>query len=53
MNYAYRGTPVLESYGEDVVAEMRAVSKKYDPKQFFQKVVPGGFKISTVSQGHH
>jgi hypothetical protein len=36
MNYAYRGTPVLESYGEDVVAEMRAVSKKYDPKQFFQ-----------------
>lgn len=48
MNYAYKGTPVLESYGPVSVAELKAVSKKYDPDQFFQKVVTGGFKISAV-----
>lgn len=49
MNYAYKGTPVLESYGQRSVAELKAASKKYDPEQFFQKLVPGGFKISAVT----
>lgn len=29
---------------------MIAAAKKYDPKQIFQKIVPGGFKVSKVAQ---
>ncbi|PSN71719.1 FAD-binding domain-containing protein [Corynespora cassiicola Philippines] len=48
MNYAYKDSPVLEGYGRDAVAQLKAASKKYDPEQFFQKQVTGGFKISRV-----
>lgn len=52
MNYAYKATPVLEGYGEQSITELKAVGKKYHPDQFFQKVVPGGFKLSAVSHGN-
>jgi hypothetical protein len=45
MNYAYKDTPVIAGYGDESVKNMWAVSKKYDPEGFFQKRVPGGFKL--------
>lgn len=45
MPYAYVGQDVLPGYGEDVVAKLKAASQKYDPDGFFQKGVPGGFKL--------
>ena len=45
MNYAYKGQDVIEGYGEEAAAKLRAASKKYDPEGFFQTGVPGGFKL--------
>ena len=45
MNYALPTQPVIESYGSENVRFLRQVSKKYDPDQVFQKLVPGGFKL--------
>lgn len=45
MNYSFKGTPVIESYGAKNVEKMWAVSKKFDPEEFFQKRVLGGFKL--------
>ena len=49
-NYAYKGQRVIEGYGEESVKKMRAVSRKYDPEGFFQKAVPGGFKLPRISE---
>lgn len=32
------------------MAALQAVSRKYDPTGFFQRTVPGGFKISRLSE---
>lgn len=48
LNYADRGQKVLESYGAANVQRMRRVAAKYDPEQVFQRLCPGGFKISQV-----
>ncbi|KAL4759688.1 FAD-binding oxidoreductase [Aspergillus foveolatus] len=45
LNYADISQDVLQSWGADNVAKLRAASDKYDPKGVFQKQVPGGFKI--------
>lgn len=45
LNYADISQEVLQSWGADNVAKLRAASDKYDPKRVFQKQVPGGFKI--------
>jgi hypothetical protein len=45
-NYAYHKDDVVAGYGKEGVDQMRSVSSKYDPEGFFQKGVPGGFKIS-------
>ncbi|KAL8874785.1 MAG: hypothetical protein Q9198_006768, partial [Flavoplaca austrocitrina] len=45
MNYALPTQKVIESYGQENVNFLRAVSRKYDPKQVFQRLVPGGFKL--------
>lgn len=37
---------VPAGYGARSVATMRAVSRKYDPKQVFQKLQVGGWKVS-------
>lgn len=45
LNYAWPTQDVISSYGPENVARLRAVSRKYDPEQVFQKQVPGGFKL--------
>ncbi|KAI8625042.1 hypothetical protein F5Y19DRAFT_451994 [Xylariaceae sp. FL1651] len=45
LNYAGPYQDVIKSYGPENVKLMKQVSKKYDPKQVFQKRVPGGFKL--------
>ncbi|KAK9783653.1 hypothetical protein SCAR479_00212 [Seiridium cardinale] len=48
LNYADESQGPLRSYGEENVRMMKAVSARYDPQQVFQKLCPGGFKISSV-----
>ncbi|KAK4213722.1 6-hydroxy-D-nicotine oxidase [Rhypophila decipiens] len=43
---AYFQKPMC-GYGTETLKFLRAVSKKYDPHQVFQKLVPGGHKVST------
>lgn len=43
--YAYVGQDVFSGYGDDVGAKLKAASLTYDPDGFFQKGVPGGFKL--------
>lgn len=38
----------LGGYGSANVRYMKEVSKRYDPTRFFQRMVPGGFKIDRV-----
>lgn len=45
LNYAMQVQDPIASYGTANVQNMRAVSRKYDPAQVFQKLVPGGFKL--------
>lgn len=45
-NYAYKSQNVLQGYGKESLERLRRVSEKYDPQGFFQKAVPGGFKLS-------
>ena len=47
-NYAYKNQRVFEGYGRESVMALQAVIRKYDPNGFFQRKVPGGFKISRV-----
>ncbi|EKG17993.1 FAD linked oxidase [Macrophomina phaseolina MS6] len=44
-NYAAVWQDPIAGYGEANVAELRAISGKYDPSQLFQMAVPGGFKL--------
>ncbi|KAJ4365369.1 hypothetical protein N0V95_000516 [Ascochyta clinopodiicola] len=48
LNYADGSQDPLRGYGAENVAKIRAAAAKYDPEQFFQTRVPGGFKISKV-----
>jgi hypothetical protein len=45
MPYAYLGQDPISGYGASSKAKLQATSKKYDPDSFFQKIVPGGFKL--------
>ena len=45
MNYAYPTQDVISSYGQENMEYMRRVSRKYDPAQVFQRLVPGGYKL--------
>ena len=49
LNYADKDQDPLSAYGADKVAFMKKVAKKYDPNGVYQKLVPGGFKISNVT----
>lgn len=49
LNYADSSQDPLASYGVENVRRMKDVAAKYDPGQVFQKLCPGGFKISDVS----
>jgi hypothetical protein len=48
LDYADVTQDPLASYGVENVEKMKAAAKKYDPSGVFQKLVPGGFKISKV-----
>lgn len=48
MNYADKSQQPLASYGVENIKRMKAAAAKYDPEQMFQKLSPGGFKISDV-----
>lgn len=48
LNYADKSQDPLASYGAENVKKMRDAAAKYDPDQVFQKLCPGGFKISAV-----
>jgi hypothetical protein len=48
LNYSDKSQDPLRGYGEANVQKMRDVAAKYDPDQVFQKLCPGGFKISKV-----
>ena len=45
LNYAADFQDPIGGYGPEIGAKLRAVSRKYDPGQVFQKNVPGGFKL--------
>lgn len=44
-NYAWPTEAVMKGYGEDRLAVLRDVAKKWDPDGFFQGQFVGGFKI--------
>jgi hypothetical protein len=48
LNYAASWQDPINSYGPASVANLQAVSRKYDPSGVFQKQVPGGFKLGLV-----
>ena len=48
LNYADKSQDPLTSYGVENVRKIRDVAARYDPEQVFQKLCPGGFKISDV-----
>ncbi|KAI9819105.1 MAG: hypothetical protein M1827_007261 [Pycnora praestabilis] len=45
-NYAAPSQKVFQSYGKANYANLQKVAKKYDPYAVFQRLVPGGFKLS-------
>lgn len=48
LNYAAPFQDPLANYGDMSHHMLREVSKKYDPDQVFQRLVPGGFKLNRV-----
>jgi Zn-dependent oligopeptidase len=48
LNYADKTQDALAGYGKESVKKMKAAARKYDPSGVFQRLVPGGFKISNV-----
>ena len=50
VNYAYADQDPIGSYGEANIEYLKAVSKKYDPGQVFQKLVPGGWKLGDAGK---
>ncbi|KAI1089446.1 putative FAD-binding oxidoreductase [Rostrohypoxylon terebratum] len=45
MNDAAADQPVIEHYGENNVAKLKATARKYDPDHVFQNLASGGFKL--------
>lgn len=52
LNYAFQDQDPLGGYGPAALAKIRAASKKYDPGQVFQKLIPGGFKLAGAGRGN-
>jgi len=48
LNYSHPSQDVLASYGPENVQRIREAAAKYDPDRVFQRLCPGGFKISAV-----
>ncbi|KAI2607915.1 putative FAD-binding oxidoreductase [Hypoxylon sp. NC1633] len=45
MNDAAADQPVIEHYGQENVAKLKATARKYDARRVFQKLASGGFKL--------
>ena len=45
LNYAIEPQDPIAGYGNENREFLRKTSRKYDPQQVFQKLVPGGFKL--------
>lgn len=50
MNDASRDQDPLASYGQDNLAKLRRIARKYDPAQVFQKQQNGGFLLSKAGE---
>ena len=50
-NYASLGQNVFDSYGKDNQKRLIEISKTYDPRQVFQKLQPGYFKLKGNNGG--
>ena len=50
LNYALASQDPISGYGAANVAALTAASKKYDPSQVFQTLVPGGFKLNKTAK---
>ncbi|KAI1662064.1 hypothetical protein F4813DRAFT_343338 [Daldinia decipiens] len=48
LNYSHSSQEVLQSYGPENVRRIREAAWKYDPEGVFQRLCPGGFKISAL-----
>ncbi|KAF2271244.1 FAD-binding domain-containing protein [Westerdykella ornata] len=48
LNYAEGQQDPLGSYGKENVDFLRKVAQRYDPDEWWQRRVPGGFKLSRV-----
>ncbi|KAK7716377.1 hypothetical protein SLS64_003531 [Diaporthe eres] len=48
LNYADPSQSPLASYGKDNIKFMKEVAAEYDPQEVFQKLCPGGYKLSDV-----
>ena len=53
LNYARQDQNPLLSYGAANLQKLQAASKKYDPAQVFQRLVPGGYKIAQAGSGRY
>ncbi|KAI4131250.1 MAG: hypothetical protein LQ338_001344 [Usnochroma carphineum] len=51
LNYADGGQDVIDGYGAESKQRLQRVSRRYDPRGVFQRLVPGGFKLFTTP-GH-
>lgn len=51
INYCFQDQDPLGGYGTEALGKIKAASKKYDPNQVFQKLVPGGFKLANAGKG--
>lgn len=49
LNYASPKQDPLCGYGSESVAFMKKVAEKYDPTGVFQRLQPGGFKLSATT----
>lgn len=45
LNYAASFQDPMTGYGSTIKERLQNISRKYDPKGFFQTNVPGGFKL--------
>ena len=51
INYSFQDQDPLGGYGATALNKIKAASKKYDPSQVFQRLVPGGFKLRDAGKG--
>ena len=52
VSYAGPNQQPLCGYGAESVSFIKKVARKYDPNEVFQKLMPGGFKISKANCDH-